>query len=109
MGVNLDTVVAGILLGIGLARLSYAGLFGILDAVDVLAGLFRDLEGLGGSLAGHDGTHHHADYAGDDQNLRALLLELETDPVESQVHRLDKFVLLHDQMSSLENDFAMDL
>ena len=109
VGVNLDTVVAGILLGIGLARLSHAGLFGILNAVNVLAGFFGDLQSLGGGCTGHDGAHYHADHAGDDQNLRALLLELETDPVESQVHRLDKFVLLHDQMSSLENDFAMDL
>ena len=109
VGVDLNAVIAGVLLGIELTRQGHAGLLRILNPVHIIAGLLRNLERLGGGLAGHDGAHHHADHSGCHQNLRALLLELEPNLVERQVHGLDKFVLFHDQMSSLENDFAMDL
>ena len=109
VGVDLHTVAAGVLLGVGLSGLGNAGILGALNPFDVVLGLLCHLEGLGSGLAGHDGAHHHADHAGGNQDFRALLLKLEPHLVEGQAHRFHDLVGFHCQISSLENDLAMDL
>ena len=96
-------VLLGIVCGIGIASTGDTLLLNLMDLVDGILGLLGDLAGLDGGLAGHDRADDDASNTGRDQELRALLLNLEADLVKGQAHRLHDFVLFHGLINSFQN------
>ena len=88
-------ILLGVLGGVVLAGLGDAVGLGLVDLVNGLFGLLGGLAGLDSGLTGHDRADNDAGDTGSDQELGALLLNLEADLVEGQAHRLHDFVFLH--------------
>ncbi len=88
-------ILLGVLGGVVLAGLGDAVGLGLVDFVNGLFGLLGDLAGLDSGLTGHNRADNDAGDTGSDQELGALLLNLEADLVEGQAHRLHDFVFLH--------------
>ena len=102
-------ILLGVLDGVGISGPGDALLLDLVDLVDGFLDLLGDLAGLDGSFAGHDRADDDASNAGSDQELRALLLNLETDLVKGQAHRLHDFVLFHGVDKLLSNSVLSGL